>query len=147
MAAEDVSKLREMTGAGIMDCKRALDDAAGDFEKAKALIMERGIVKAEKKADRATGAGILEAYVHNNRVGVMLDLRCETDFVVRSDPFRALAKELVMQIAAMNPVDASALLAQPYIKDPSMTVEQLIKSVIAKVGENMRVEKFCRYEL
>jgi elongation factor Ts len=147
MAAEDVSKLREMTGAGIMDCKRALDDASGDFEKAKALIMERGIVKAEKKADRATGAGILEAYVHNNRVGVMLDLRCETDFVVRSDPFRALAKELVMQIAAMNPADAAELLAQPYIKDPSMTVEQLIKSVIAKVGENMRVEKFCRYEL
>lgn len=147
MAAGDVSKLREMTGAGIMDCKRALDDAGGDFEKAKALIMERGMVKAEKKADRATGAGILEAYVHNNRVGVMLDLRCETDFVVRSDPFRALAKELVMQIAAMNPADAAELLAQPYIKDPSMTVEQLIKSVIAKVGENMRVEKFCRYEL
>lgn len=147
MAAEDVSKLREVTGAGVMDCKRALDDAKGDFEKAKQLIMERGIVKAEKKADRATGAGILEAYVHNNRVGVMLDLRCETDFVVRSDPFRALAKELVMQIAAMNPADTSALLAQPYIKDPSMTVEQVIKNTIAKVGENMKVEKFCRYEL
>lgn len=130
-----------------MDCKRALDDAGGDFEKAKALIMERGIVKAEKKADRATGAGILETYVHNNRVGVLLDLRCETDFVVRSDPFRTLAKELAMQIAAMDPENIPALLAQPYIKDPSLTVSELIKSMIAKVGENMRVEKFCRYEL
>ena len=147
MSASDVSKLREMTGAGMMDCKRALDDAQGDFDKAKALIMERGMVKAEKKADRATGAGILETYVHNGRVSVMLDLRCETDFVVRSDPFRALAKEIVMQIAAMNPEGVPALLAQPYIKDPSMTVEQLIKTTIAKVGENMRIEKFCRYEL
>ena len=147
MAAEDVSKLREITGAGVMDCKRALDDAKGDFEAAKVLIMERGIVKAEKKADRATGAGILEAYVHNGRVGVMMDLRCETDFVVRSEPFRVLAKELVMQIAAMNPADVAALLGQPYIKDPALTVEQLIKNTIDKVGENMKVEKFCRYEL
>ncbi len=147
MSSNDVSKLREMTGAGVMDCKRALDDAKGDFDAAKALIMERGIIKAEKKADRATGAGIIETYVHNGRVGVMLDLRCETDFVVKSDPFRALAKELVMQIAAMNPADTSELLAQPYIKDSSMTIEQLVKNTIAKTGENMKVEKFCRYEL
>lgn len=147
MASEDVSKLREVTGAGVMDCKRAIDDAGGDFDKAKALIMERGLIKAEKKADRATGAGILETYVHNGRVGVLLDLRAETDFVVRSEPFRFLAKELVMQIAAMNPQDTNELLKQAYIKDPSMTIEQLVKNTIAKVGENMRVEKFCRYEL
>ena len=147
MSSNDVSKLREVTGAGVMDCKRALDDAKGDFDAAKALIMERGIIKAEKKADRATGAGIIETYVHNGRVGVMLDLRCETDFVVKSDTFRALAKELVMQIAAMNPADTAELLAQPYIKDPSLTVDQLVKNTIAKTGENMKVEKFCRYEL
>lgn len=147
MSASDVQKLREITGAGMMDCKRALDDAKGDFDAAKALIMERGIIKAEKKADRATGAGILEVYVHNGRVSVMLDLRCETDFVVKSDPFRALAKEIVMQIAAMNPVTIEELMAQPFIKDPSMNIEQMIKNVIAKVGENMKIEKFCRYEL
>lgn len=131
----------------MMDCKRALDDAKGDFDAAKLLIMERGIIKAEKKADRATGAGLLETYVHNGRVGVLLDLRCETDFVVKSDPFRLLAKELVMQIAAMNPASVPELLAQPYIKDPATTIEQLVKNTIAKVGENMKVEKFCRYEL
>lgn len=147
VGALDVQKLREATGAGIMDCKRALVDAGGDIEKAKALIMERGLVKAEKKADRATGAGILESYMHNNRVGVMLDLRCETDFVVRSEPFRTLAHELAMQIAAMNPADNVALLAQPYVREPALTVESYIKSVVAKVGENIRVERFCRYEL
>ncbi len=130
-----------------MDCKRALDDAKGDFEAAKVLVMERGIIKAEKKSDRATGAGILETYVHNGRVGVLLDLRCETDFVVKSDPFRILAKEVAMQIAAMNPADVPELMAQPYIKDPSMTIEQLVKNTIAKTGENMKVLKFCRYEL
>lgn len=147
MANGDVVKLREITGAGIMDCKRAMEEAGGDLDKAKALIMERGLVKAEKKAERATGAGILETYIHNGRVGVLLDLRCETDFVVRSDPFRALAKELVMQIAAMNPGDISGLLSQEFIKDPSMKVEQLIKNTVAKVGENIKIEKFCRYEL
>ncbi len=145
--AADVQKLRESTGAGIMDCKRALVDAGFDYEKAKALIMERGLVKAEKKSDRATGAGLLESYVHNNRVGVLLDLRCETDFVVRSEPFRVLAHELTMQIAAMNPSDTIALLAQQYVRDPSMTVEAYIKGIVAKVGENIRVERFCRYEL
>ncbi len=147
MANGDVVKLREITGAGIMDCKRAMEEAGGDLEKAKALIMERGLVKAEKKAERATGAGILESYIHNSRVGVLLDLRCETDFVVRSDPFRALAKELVMQIAAMNPENVEALLNQEFVKDPSMKVEQLVKNTVAKVGENIKVEKFCRYEL
>ncbi len=147
VGALDVQKLREATGAGMMDCKRALVDAGGDLDKAKALIMERGLVKAEKKADRATGAGILESYIHNNRVGVMLDLRCETDFVVRSEPFRTLAHELAMQIAAMSPVDNVGLLAQPYVRDPGLSVDSYIKSVIAKVGENIRVERFCRYEL
>ncbi len=145
--ATEVQKLREATGAGIMDCKRALVDVNFDYEKAKALIMERGLVKAERKADRATGAGILESYIHNNRVGVMLDLRCETDFVVRSEPFRTLAHELAMQIAAMNPADNAALLAQPYVREPSATVDAYIKGIISKVGENIRIERFCRYEL
>lgn len=147
ITAAAIQQLREITGAGVMECKKALTDTAGDVEKAKALIMERGLIKAEKKADRATGAGLLESYVHNNRVGVLLDLRCETDFVVRSEPFRALAHELVMHIAAMNPADATELLAQPYVRDPNMTIDQLIKNTFVKVGENIRVERFCRYEL
>ena len=130
-----------------MDCKKALEDAKGDFDAAVKLIQERGLIKAEKKSARATGAGYLESYVHNGRVGVLLEARCETDFVAHSDPFKELVHDLAMQIAAMNPESAEALLKQPYVKDESLTVEQLIKSVIAKVGENIQVERFCRYEL
>ena len=147
MKAGDVQKLREMTGAGVMECKKALEDAAGDFDKAVQIINERGLVKAEKKSGRATGAGLLESYIHNNRVGVLLDLRCETDFVVRSEPFRELAHNLVMHIAAMNPENIEELLKQPYVKDDEMTVDALIKGVVAKTGENIQIAKFCRYEL
>lgn len=144
---KDIQRLREITGAGVMDCKRALDDAQGDFEAALNLIRERGLVKAEKKSDRSTGAGLLETYVHNNRVGVLLELRCETDFVARAEAFRQLAHELVMQIAAMNPADVEILIKQPYIKDESMIIEDLIKKNIALLGENIKIERFCRYEL
>ena len=143
----DIQRLREATGAGVMDCKRALDDAKNDFEAAVDLIKERGLVKAEKKSERSTGAGLLETYVHNGRVGVLLELRCETDFVARADAFRQLAHELVMQIAAMNPADIDVLSKQPCIKDESMTIEDLVKKNIALLGENIRIEKFCRYEL
>lgn len=147
MKASDVQKLREVTGAGIMECKKALQDAGGDFDKAIKIINERGLVKAEKKADRATGAGLLESYIHNNRVGVLLELRCETDFVVRSELFRELAHNLAMHIAAMNPENLDTLLKQPYVRDEKMSVDALIKGVIAKTGENIQVSKFCRYEL
>src|SRR3989344_3060048 len=117
MTAGDVQKLREMTGAGIMECKKALQDAGGDLDKAVQIINERELVRAEKKAGRATGAGILETYIHNGRVGVLLELRCETDFVARGELFRGLAHDLAMHIAAMNPENVEALLQQPYIKD------------------------------
>jgi len=143
----DIIKLRDITGAGVMDCKQALEDAAGDLEKAKALIFERGLIKAEKRAASKTGAGILESYIHNNRVGVLLELRCETDFVARSEPFRQLAKELVMQISATDPASIDELRQQPYIREESKTAGDLIKETIAKTGENVRVERFCRYEL
>ena len=147
MKAGDVQKLREMTGAGVMECKKALEDAGGDFDKATALINERGLIKAERKAGRTTGAAVLETYVHNNRVGVLLELQCETDFVARAQPFRELAHDLVMHIAAMNPSDTGSLLKQPFVKDEKMSVEALIKGVIAKTGENIKVQRFCRYEL
>lgn len=130
-----------------MECKKALSDAGGNFDAALKLIAERGLAKAAKKADRATGAGHLEAYIHNGRVGVLLDLRSETDFVARGELFRELAHNLALHIAAAAPQNPDALLAQPYIRDEVMTVQDLIKSVIAKVGENIRVERFCRYEL
>ena len=143
----DVQKLRDLTGAGVLDCKNALEEAGGDLDVAKKIIFEKGLLRAERKTERKTGAGILETYVHNGRIGVLLELRCETDFVVRSEPFRWLAHELAMQIAAVEPESVVVLLNQPYVKDESMTVDQLIKSVISKTGENIKIEKFCRYEI
>ncbi|MDP2696351.1 MAG: translation elongation factor Ts [bacterium] len=147
MSTTDVQKLREMTGAGVMDCKKAIDDAKGDLDAAVRLINERGLLKAERKAGRGTGAGFLKSYLHNDRVGVLLELRCETDFVVRSEPFQELAHELAMHITAMNPADIDTLLSQPYVKDEAMSVEDFIKGVVAKVGENIQVARFCRYEI
>jgi elongation factor Ts len=142
-----IIKLREETGAGVMDCKRALDKAGGDMAKAAEYIREAGIAKAESKKERQTGAGYLGSYVHNNRVGVLLEMRAETDFVVRSEPFQTLAHELLLHIAAMAPDDVEALLAQPFVKDERRTVSDLIKEVAGKVGENIKVERFCRYEI
>ena len=142
-----IQRLREVTGAGVMECKRAWEESRGDFDRAVALIRERGMVKAEKKGERETGAGAIESFVHNERVGVLVELRCETDFVARSEEFKTLAHEIAMQIAAMAPGNVKELVVQPYIKDESQTVESLMKEVIAKVGENIRVERFCRYEL
>lgn len=147
MAMEDVAKLREMTGAGVVECKKALDEAEGDFDRAKDIIFERGIARAEKKSDRATGSGLLETYIHNGRVSVMMELRCETDFVARNEKFQALAHDIAMHIAAMDPSTVEELYAQQYVKDPSMTIEELIKNLIGTIGENMKVEKFVRFEL
>jgi elongation factor Ts len=143
----DIQRLREITGAGVMECKKALEEAGKDFDKALQIIQERGYIKAEKKATRATGAGYLQSYIHNNRIGVLLEIRCETDFVAHSEPFKTLSHELAMQIAAMAPNSIEELLKQIYIKDAALIVEQLIKTTIAKVGENIKVERFCRYEL
>lgn len=147
VSAEAVQKLREMTGAGVMDCRRALLEAAGDTEMARKIIQEKGLSKVEKRAGRATGAGLVHSYVHNDRIGVLVDIRAETDFVVRSEPFQILAHELAMQIAATNPTDVAGLLTQPYIKDESRTVKDIVNDVIAKVGENISVNQFSRIEV
>ena len=144
---EKIQKLREITGAGVMECKKALEGSKGDIDQAIKIIHEQGLVTANKKSERKTGAGLLESYIHNERIGVLLELRSETDFVAKSKPFRELAHELAMQISAMAPSDIKEFLKQPYIKDESITVEQLIKRVIAQVGENIQVERFCRYEI
>lgn len=144
---ENIQRLRDMTGAGVMECKKALVDAAGDFDAAIAIIRERGLLKAEKRIEREAGAGLIESYVHNGRIGVLLDIRAETDFVVRSEPFRALAHEIAMQISAMAPADIEELLRQPHIRDDSKTIDSLIKETSARVGEKIRVNKFYRLEL
>ncbi len=142
-----IKKLREITGAGVMECKEALREAAGDFDKAIKIIHERGLAKVEKRAGREAGAGLIESYIHNERIGVLVDVRAETDFVVRSEPFRQLAHEIAMQIAALAPVDVEELLKQPYIKDESKTIGDLIKETIAKVGENIKIRAFSRMEI
>jgi elongation factor Ts len=144
---DEIKRLRSITGAGVMECKKALEEANADFEKAVKIIHEMGLVKAGKKGERLTGAGLLHSYIHNERVGVLLELRCETDFAARNPVFKELAHNLAMQIAAMNPEDLEDLLKQNYIKDETMAVETWLKRAIAKIGENIKIERFCRYEI
>jgi elongation factor Ts len=145
-SSEAVQKLREVTGVGVMDCYKALQETGGDLDAAVKLIHEKGVSKVEKRADRETGAGLIQSYLHNGRIGVLVNLRAETDFVVRSEPFQALAHELVMQIAASAPKDVAELLEQPYIKDESKTVKDLVNDVIVKTGENISIKEFSRME-
>ncbi len=146
--AADVKKLRELTGSGIMECKKALEDAQGDFKKAQEIVRERGIMKAEKKADRETKQGYIASYVHSNgTVATLVELLCETDFVARNSEFQQLGKEIAMQVAAMNPANTEELLAQEYIRDGSQTIEQMIKNLSGKIGEKLMVQRFVRLEV
>ena len=148
ISLDQLKKLRAETSAGVSDCRQALEDAGGDYSKAKKLCLERAVEKAAKKADRKTASGCIHSYIHaNGRVGVLVELCCETDFVARTPDFKTLAHELALQIAAMNPQNVKALLAGEYIRDPKITVEHLIKQTIAKVGENITVSRFTRLAL
>jgi elongation factor Ts len=154
---ELIKELREKTGAGIMECKKALEDAVGDLTRAQQLIKERGLAIAEKKAGREAGQGLIDSYVHAGRIGAMIELNCETDFVARTDDFKKLAREIAMQVAATNPSRLSSqdvsndgdvpLLDQPYIRDASKTVQDLVNETIAKVRENIVIRRFVRFEL
>ena len=146
-----------------MDCRSALLGTEGDMEKALEILKEKGLLKAQKKEERITTQGLVDAYIHTaGRIGAMIELNCETDFVARTDEFKGLAHCLAMQVAALSPQFISeeevpegadidpqeaCLLLQPYIKDPAMTVKDVIIETIAKVGENIRVGRFTRYEL
>ncbi len=163
VSTDDVKRLREETGAGVMDSKRALEQAGGDFTKAREILREQGTAAAAKRAERATSQGIVESYIHGGgRIGALVEVNCETDFVARTDTFRALARDVAMQVAAMNPLalevqdvpsdapgDRSqhALLAQTFIKDSSKTIGDLVKDAIAQTGENVRIARFSRFEL
>lgn len=148
ISVEDIKKLREKTGAGIADCRKALEEAKGDFKGAEELLKSWGIDKAASKADRVVGAGLVETYIHSGgKVGSMVEINCETDFVARTDEFKSLCHEVAMQVAAMDPKDVEDLKKEEYIRDSSKTVEDLIKETIAKVGENIQIKRFMRFEL
>jgi len=193
ITAEMVKDLRERTGAGMMDCKKALTETGGDMAQAIDFLREKGLAAAAKRAGRIAAEGVVEAYIHGGgRIGVLLELNCETDFVAKTDEFRALAKDLAMQVAAANPsyvrreevpaevisrerevlraqamnegkpahiaekmVDGrlekvfkeNCLMEQAFIKDPDPTVTQLITAKIAKIGENISVRRFVRFQL
>ena len=181
VSSKQVRQLREQSGAGMMECKRALEEAHGNFEKAHRLLKEKGLAKAEKKAARATGQGLIVSYVHQGRVGVLLELACETDFVAKCTDVQNLAKDVTLQIASMAPryvarehvpteeaekarsafraegssVDKrmeewfsqACLMEQPFVKDAGQTVRDVLVQVISKVGENLVIRRFTRFEL
>lgn len=191
--AELVKELREKTGAGIMDCKKALQESDGDMEKATIYLRERGLAAAAKKAGRATKEGRIDAYIHaGGKLGVLIEVNCETDFVAKTEDFQQLCRELAMQVAAANPIYVDrvdvpqekidteknvletqarnegkpekviekivtgrmekyyqdiCLLEQPYIREPERTIRELVNEYIAKLGENIVVRRFCRFQL
>jgi len=147
ITVDQIKKLRELTGAGIADCREALEAAKGNVEKAKAILKKKGIEKAEKKADRETGQGRVFSYVHGGKIGVLVSLLCETDFVAKTEEFGNLGKELCLQVASMNPKDVDGLLEQEYIRDPKMKIGDLVKAAIAKFGENIKIEKVVRLNI
>jgi len=163
VTAAQVKELRDKTGAGIMDSKRALEESEGDIAQAESILNAKGLASAAKKADRSTSEGLVVSYIHTGgRVGSMVELNCETDFVARTDDFVTLGRNIAMQVAAMNPIyldrasvpedvedvkDEELLIEQEYIRDSSMKITDLVKESIGKLGENIRIRRFSRFEL
>ena len=163
ISTESIRELRERTGAGIMDVKKALEAVDGDMEKAEKSLLEKGLAKAVKKGDRSTAEGVISSYIHaGSRIGAMVELNCETDFVARTPEFADLARNIAMQVAAMSPLYVSkdempanearrpeevCLLEQAYIRDTSKSIEDLVMDVRARVGENVKVGRFIRFGL
>jgi translation elongation factor Ts len=191
ITAQMVNDLRTATGAGLLDCKKALTEANGNIEEATTILRKKGAASAAKKADRATKEGLIESYIHvGGKVGVLLEVNCETDFVARNDDFKQLCKDLCLQIAAANPLYVNradvpeadlakerdiataqvqgkppaavqkivegkldkfystiVLLDQPFVKQPEKTVKEIITEKITKIGENIQVRRFTRYQL
>jgi len=193
ISPKQVSELRARTGAGMMDCKRALEEAGGDMDKAAEILRKKGIAKAEKRAGRSAAQGLIVSYIHHNaQVGVLLEVNCETDFVARTEAFQQLARDIALHIASADPIAVSpedipadliererriaeeqvaaegkpenirpkivegklkkfiaerTLLEQPYVKDDSKTVGQLVKEVSGKVGEAVQVKRFARFRI
>ena len=160
---DTVRELREQSGAGVMECRNALLEVDGDIEKALQVLKQRNLIKVENKRGRSASQGLIEVYIHTGgRLGAMVEVNCETDFAARTDEVKELAHHLAMQVAAMPPqfisreeipeganleAEEACLLLQPYIKDPGMSIQDIIDETVAKVGENIKVSKFARFEV
>ena len=131
---EKIKKLRNKTGAGVMDVKRALDEARGDEKKAEEILKARGAQIVEKKSSRETSQGLIDCYLHLGKVGVLVEVNCETDFVARNEEFRTFVHEIALQVATSEVKNVDELLGEPYFKDPTKTIEDLLKAAIAKIG-------------
>ena len=163
ISAQDVARLRELTGAGMLDCKKALEENGGDFDRAREQLKARGFAAAARRAERETAEGAIASYIHHNgRYGSLVEVNCESDFVARTDAFQELAQQLALHIAAAGPLYLSqeempagsqdepkdvVLLLQPYVKDESRTIQDLVTETSAKTGENVRIRRFARFEL
>jgi elongation factor Ts len=143
----DIKALREKTSAGVMDVRNALEASGGDMVKAEEWLKQKGLASAAKKSERETKAGLIDSYIHNGRVGVLLEVSCETDFVARTDDFKELCHDVALQIAAMDPQNVEELLEQDFIKNPGTNISDVVKGKIAKVGENIIIARFVRLEL
>ena len=145
---KDVQRLRAESGAGVMDCKRALEETGGDYAKALALVKERGIQSLAKRSEREAKEGLIASYIHSGgRIGALVELASETDFVSRGDEFQKLAQEIAMQVAAMDPASVDELLEQPYIRDGSKTIKDLVTAVATSTKENVHVRRIQRFAL
>lgn len=147
MDIDKIKRLREMTGVGLADAKKALVESSGDFDKALEAMKKRGLAKAAKRGEREARSGLIGSYTHDGRIGVLVEVNCETDFVAKTDEFEELVKDLTLHIAASEPESVDDLLKQPFVKNPDQTVEDVIKGHIAKLGENVVVRRFSRFEL
>jgi len=144
----DIKALREKTGAGVLDAKKALEESQGDMAKAEEWVRQKGLARAEKKADRETKEGYIASYVHSTgKVAALVEILCETDFVARNEEFRSMAQSVAMQVASMQPETVEELLAQDFIKDADKTIDELVKGLSGKIGEKFVINRFTRYEI
>ena len=147
ISIDEIKRLRSLTGVGITDAKKALQEAGGDFDKALSEMRKKGLTKAEKRGEREARAGLIGSYVHDGRIGVLVEVNCETDFVAKTDEFKDLVKDLCLHVAASDPKDVKDLLTQEFVKDPSITIDDYVKQHIAKLGENIVIRRFSRLAL
>jgi len=147
VTTEQIKELRERTGISIGQCKKALEEVGGDMDKALESLKAQGAAIAEKKSGRSLGAGVVSAYIHGNgKIGALVEISTETDFVAKNPEFHALADDLAMQVAAMPSADLAELAEQPYIKDPSLTIKDLVQSHVQKFGERIEIVRFVRFD-
>ena len=144
---DKIRNLRERTGAGVMDVKKALDEASGDEKKAAAIIKKQGLGKAQKRSERDTAQGLIDSYIHLGKIGVLVEVNCETDFVARNDQFKEFTHEVALQVAQSNAKDVESLLKEEYFKDPEKTIDDLLKEIIVKTGENIKINRFEKFSL